>query len=74
MPIDAMSAATPDKTELRCLIPADLMQRLDACMRSKGLEARADWLVPVLEAAIEKEVHSATLLLRMVGVNPLARE
>jgi hypothetical protein len=72
MPADTMP--TPDKAELRCLIPADLMQRVDACMRSRCLESRAEWLVPVLEAAIAKEVHAATLLLRMCGVNPLARD
>lgn len=67
--------STPsDKAELRCLIPAELMQRLDAVMRSKGCDSRADWLIPVLEAEIAKEVHAATLLLRMCRVNPLATE
>jgi len=67
-------AIPPDKTELRCLIPLELMQRLDAVARSKGYDARTDWLVPVLEAEVAKEIHAATVLLRMCHVNPLASE
>lgn len=58
-------------TELRIDVPADLIQRLDAVMQSRGLKARADYVVPLLEDAIAKEVHSATLLLRMCRINPL---
>lgn len=72
--IDDMATASSDKSELRVMIPLDLMQRLDACMRSKGMESRADWVIPVIDAAIQKEVHAATLLLRMCRVNLLARE
>lgn len=71
--LDALMAA-PDKAELRCMIPADLMQRLDAVARSKGFESRTDWLVPVLEAEVQREVHAAIGLLRMVRINPLAAD
>lgn len=63
--------AAGDTTELRVDVPADLMQRLDAVMQSKGLKARAEYVVPLLETAIAREVHGATLLLRMCRINPL---
>ena len=50
----------------------EVMQRLDAVAQSKGCESRADWLVPVLQAEIERELRAATLLLRMARINPLA--
>ena len=64
--------ATANTAELRVDVPADLIQRLDAVMQSKGLKARADYVVPLLERAITQELHSATLLLRMCRINPLA--
>lgn len=72
--LDPFMASAPDKAELRCMIPADLMQRLDAVAQSKGCESRADWLVPVLEAEVRRELHAAIGLLRMVRINPLAAD
>lgn len=64
-------AASGSTTELRIDVPVELIQRLDAVMQSKGMTARAQYVVPLLEAAISKEVHAATLLLRMCRINPL---
>lgn len=58
-------------TELRIDVPADLIQRLDAVMQARGLKSRAEYVTPLLEQAIAKEVHAATLLLRMCRINPL---
>jgi hypothetical protein len=68
---DFTMATSPDKVELRVDVPAELMQRLDAVMQAKGMTARHQWVVPVLEEAIAREVHAATLLLRMCRINPL---
>ncbi len=61
-------------TELRVDVPTELIQQLDAVMQSKGMKARADYVVPLLVADIAREVHAATLLLRMCRINPLLTE
>ena len=61
-------------TELRGNIPRRLMELLDAVAHAKGFQSRFDWLVPLLEAEVAKEVHAATLLLRMARINPLASD
>jgi hypothetical protein len=33
-----------------------------------------DWVIPVLEKEVNARVHGATLLLRIAGINPLARD
>lgn len=60
-------------TELRGNIPRRLMELLDAVAHAKGLN-RFDWLIPVLEKECAREVHEATLLLRMARINPLDSE
>ena len=33
---------------------------------------RADYVVPIIEKAVNYELHRATVLLRCAGINPLA--
>jgi hypothetical protein len=69
--------ATPDGyTELRVDIPDQLASLLDAVLMAKfGKNGkRADIVVPVLAAMVDKEVHEATVLLRCARINPLAAE
>ena len=66
--------STDTGPELRIDIPLELAQLLDAVVLSKGLKKRADYCVPVLRAAIDAEVHAATVLLRCARINPLAAE
>lgn len=61
-------------TELRGNIPRRLMELVDAVAQAKGFQSRFDWLVPLLEAEVAREVHAATLLLRMARINPLASD
>lgn len=61
-------------TELRGNIPRRLMELVDAVAQAKGYQTRFDWLVPLLEAEVAREVHAATLLLRMARINPLASD
>ena len=68
---EILRMASPDKVELRIDVPAELMQRLDAVMQAKGMTARHQLVVPLLEEAIAKELHAATVLLRMCRINPL---
>lgn len=58
-------------TELRGNVPRRLMELVDAVAQAKGYQSRFDWLVPLLEAEVAREVHAATLLLRMARINPL---
>lgn len=57
--------------ELRVDITKELAERIDALLMVGRLKARADYVVPVLSAAVEEEFHRATVLLRCAGINPL---
>lgn len=57
--------------ELRFKVPADLMQMLDAVRQAKGYESRGDFLIPQLWEMVNREVHAATVLLRIARINPL---
>ena len=59
------------ETELRVDIPDELAQRIDALMMVGKLKSRADYVIPILTAAVDGEFHRATLLLRMARINPL---
>lgn len=61
-----------DKVELRVDIPAELARRIDAMLMVDGHKARADYVVPLIERAVNAELHRATVLLRCAGINPLA--
>ena len=61
-----------DKIELRVDISPELAGRIDAMLMVDGLKSRADYVVPILERAINVELHRATVLLRCAGINPLA--
>lgn len=61
-------------TELRGLIPRSLMAKIDALAQVDGTGSRIDWVIKVLEAEADCQIHRATLLLRMVGGNPLLRD
>jgi len=57
--------------ELRMNISRGLMTLIDALMLADGHSARADWVIPVLQAECDRRVHAATVLLRIAGINPL---
>lgn len=57
--------------ELRVDIPVELARRIDALLMVNKLKARADYVVPELTMAVDKEFHRATVLLRCAGINPL---
>ena len=61
-----------DKVELRVDITHELASRIDAMLMVDGLKSRADYVVPILEKALNYELHRATVLLRCAGINPLA--
>lgn len=58
--------------ELRFDVPASLATKIDALMMVDKHKSRADYLLPVLERAVDAEFHRATLLLRCAQINPLA--
>ena len=60
----------PKDTELRGLIPRSLMAQIDALAQVDGTGSRMDWVISVLQAECDRQVHRASLLLRMVGRNP----
>lgn len=63
--------ATEKMIELRFDIPASLATKIDALAMVDKHKSRADYLVPVLERAVDAEIHRATVLLRCAGINPL---
>jgi len=63
--------ARSTQIELRVDIPEELAQRIDALMLVGKLKSRADYVVPILTAAVDAEFHKAILLLRMARINPL---
>jgi len=60
------------EVELRFLVPRKLAETIDALLQVDGHQARADWVIPVLQAECDRRVHAATVLLRVCGINPLA--
>ena len=62
--------AEPKDIELRGLIPRSLMAQIDALAQVDGTGSRIDWVIGVLQAEADRQVHRATVLLRMVGRNP----
>jgi hypothetical protein len=67
-------AKPDDGVELRFFVSHELASRLDAILQANQMQARADFLVPVIEKAVEYEVHKAIVLLRCARINPLDRE
>lgn len=61
-----------DKTELRVDITPELASRIDAMLMVDGLKSRGEYVVPIIEKALNYELHRATVLLRCAGINPLA--
>jgi len=62
--------AEPRDSEIRFNVSRRLAQLIDALVQSKGLQGRAELLTPIIEALVDKELHEATILLRMAGINP----
>lgn len=63
--------ADPRDAELRFNVSTETMTLIDALMQAKSCGSRADLLIPVIEAFIQKEIHEATVLLRIARINPL---
>lgn len=57
------------EAELRGMVTRSLLAKVDAMALVEGT-SRIDWVVSVLEAEADRQIHRATLLLRMVGGNP----
>lgn len=56
-------------TELRGLVPRSLMAKIDALAQVDGTGSRIDWVIQTLEAEADRQIHRASVLLRMVGGN-----
>lgn len=65
--------AEPKDVELRGNVTRSFLQRLDAVAQADGV-GRVEWLVPVVEREIERRVHAASSLLRMLSINPPTKE
>ena len=61
--------AEPKDVELRGNVTKTFLQRLDAVAQADGM-GRVEWLVPIVEREIERRIHAASLLLRMLDGNP----
>jgi|DEB19_MinimDraft_3_1074340.scaffolds.fasta_scaffold35692_4 hypothetical protein len=61
-------------TELRGLVPRSLMAKIDALAQVDGTGSRIDWVISTLEAEADRQIHRASVLLRMVGGNPSRSE
>lgn len=61
--------AEPRDVELRGSVTKSFMQRLDAVAQTDGV-GRVEWLMRLAEPEIERRIHAASVLLRMVGSNP----
>ena len=57
------------EAELRGMVTRSLLAKIDAMSMVEGT-SRIDWVIRVLEAEADRQIHRATLLLRMVGGNP----
>lgn len=57
-------------TELRGNVPKRLLQLIDALQQARGHTTRMDVVIPVLQEYVERELHAATLLVRMARGNP----
>jgi hypothetical protein len=57
------------EAELRGMVTRSLLAKIDAMSMVDGT-SRIDWVIRVLEAEADRQIHRATLLLRMVGSNP----
>ena len=62
--------AEPRDAEIRFNVTRRLASLVDALVQSKGSQGRAELLEPIVRALVEKELHEATILLRMAGINP----
>lgn len=61
--------AEPRDVELRGSVTRTFLQRLDAVAQTDGV-GRVEWLMRLAEQEIERRIHNASVLLRMVGSNP----
>lgn len=61
-----------DQAELRIDCPRSILSQIDAIAMTDGLKGRGEWLMPIIERELERELHRATVLLRCAGINPLA--
>jgi len=67
--------ATPEGyTELRIDIPTELAMQIDAVVQASKFKARAEFVMPLLVAGVNYEIHKATVLLRCCRINPLLPE
>ena len=57
------------EAELRGMVTRSLLAKIDAMSVVEGT-SRIDWVIRVLEAEADRQIHKATVLLRMVGGNP----
>lgn len=64
-----MGARDFDSTELRGNVPRSFMALLDACAQADGL-GRVELVMRIVEPELQRRVHAARMLCRMVGCNP----
>lgn len=68
-----MAASDARDTELRGNVPRRFMELLDAVAQADGV-GRMEVVMAVVAPELERRIHAATILLRVVGINPLASD
>ena len=63
--------AEPKDAEFRVAITLTMNSQIEALLLANGIKNRAAWFEKVAQAEIDREVHKATVLLRMCGINPM---
>lgn len=59
-----------DTVEMRFDVTRELANRIDAMIMVDNLKSRQEYLVTLIEKAIDAELHRAIVLLRCAGINP----
>ena len=68
-----MPATDIRDSELRGTVPRRFLELLDAVAQAHGM-GRMELVMSVVEPELERRIHAATVLLRCVGINPLASD
>ena len=60
-------------SELRGNVPRAFLERLDAVAMADDI-SRMELVMSIVGPELERRIHRATVLLRVVGINPLASD
>lgn len=71
LPAFSRASSHSEQAELRIDCPRDVLSQIDAIAMADNLKGRGEWLLPIIERELKREMHRATVLLRCAGINPL---